>query len=529
MQEIKTYLNNPNLKATNVEIPFEKWQIEEFFKCYKDPIYFIKNYIKIIHVDKGLIPFSLYPYQEEIVNIVLKNRFTILKLPRQSGKTTTVSACILHYLLFNEHKTVAILANKASTAREILNRLQIMYENLPKWMQVGVSTWNKGSFTLGNGCKAIASSTSSSAIRGLSVSWLVLDEFAFVPSNQATEFFESVYPTISSGSETKVSVFSTPKGLNHFYKMWVEATERRSEFYPYEIRWNDVPGRDEKWKQKTIANLGIESWEQEFEANFLGSSNTLLKPSTLRNLVHKTPIDDSSTLKIYEKPKKDHTYFLSVDPSRGTGLDYSVIQVLDITDYPFKQVAVFRDNKINHYMLPTVIKEIAKKYNEAFVLIEINDIGESVANSLSFDEEYENILSTGENKRTIKLGSWKNSKKGLRMTKSVKREGCSILKTLIESNKLIINDWTTIQELSTFEEKNGSYQASDQNNDDTVMALVVFAWATGQDYFEEIIEKNLKKVIIDENIEEIMEELSPIGFFSGIEEEKYWEIVDDRS
>jgi len=524
---MKTYLNNPNLKAAGVDLKFEPWQVEEILKCYNDPIYFIKTYVKIVHIDKGLVPFELYDFQEDIVNLTMGNRYVLLKLPRQSGKSTTTAACVLHYVLFEEHKTVAILANKAATAREILGRIQMMYEHLPLWLQQGVKTWNKGSFELGNGCKVVAASTSSSAIRGTSISWLVLDEFAFVPSNQATEFFESVYPTISSGQESKVSVFSTPKGMNHFYKMWVEATEGRSEFKPFEIHWSDVPGRDEAWKDKTIANIGQESWDQEFEAQFLGSANTLISSVVLRRLVHKEPIAGSHSLKIFEQPIEEHVYFLSIDCSRGAGIDYSVIQITDITAYPFKQVGMFRDNKTNHYLLPRIAVEIAKKYNNAYILVEINDIGEAVADSIYFDEEYENLLTTGESKGKIALGSWRNGRNGLRTTKSTKREGCSITKALIESNKYIVNDFITINELSTFISKNNSYEADEMCHDDTVMGLVVFAWATGQEYFKDIMNTDFRKTFIEESTEEMMEELSPLGFFEGMEDmSAEWKAVE---
>ena len=523
---VRVYKNNPRLKAKGVEIPFTPEQVKEAAKCFSDPIYFIKKYVKIVHIDRGLVPFELYDFQEDMVRLTMENRFILMKLPRQSGKTTVTAACILHYILTNEMKTVAILANKAATAREIISRVQLMYENLPLWLQQGIVTWNKGSFELGNGCKVIAASTSSSAIRGTSISWLVLDEFAFVPPNQATEFFEAVYPTISSGEQSKVSIFSTPKGMNHFYKMWIEASEGRSEFAPYEINWNDVPGRDEAWKEKTIANIGQESWDQEFEAQFLGSSNTLLSAATLRRLVHQVPISENPSMKVYEQPKEDHLYFMSVDCSRGAGIDYSVIQVTDITEYPFKQVAVFRDNKTNHYILPRLAVEIAKKYNDAYILVEINDIGEAVADSIFLDEEYENLLTTGESKGKIALGSWKNGRNGLRTTKSTKREGCSILKALIENNKYQVNDFVTINEFSTFISKNNSYEADELAHDDTVMALVVLAWATGQEYFKEIMNKDFRRTFLDESVEHIMEELSPLGFIHGMEEEREWELVN---
>jgi len=516
MEGMRYYKNNKRLKGAGAIIEFERWQLEEIIKCSQDPIYFIEKYVKIVHVDHGIVNFELYDYQKEIVDLTMNNRFILMKLPRQSGKSTTTAACVLHYLLFEPHKTVAILANKASTSREILGRIQMMYELLPLWLQQGVVTWNKGSFELENGCAIMAAATSSSAIRGQSISWLVLDEFAFVQTTQATEFFESVYPTISSGSESKVSVFSTPRGLNHFYRMWIEATEGRSEFKPFEINWNDVPGRDELWKERTIANIGQEAWDQEFEAQFLGSANTLLSAVTLRRLVHRTPVSETPTLKVYEPVRPGRSYFITVDCSRGAGIDYSVVNVSDITEYPFKQVAVFRCNKTNHYLLPSITVEIAKKYNDAYVLVEINDIGEAVADSIYFDEEYENLLTTGESKGKIRLGSWQNAKNGVRTTKSTKREGCAIIKTLIENDKYMLTDFTTISEFSTFIQHGVSYEADDMCHDDTVMTLVIFAWATGQEFFKELQTSDFRRTFIEESSDAMMEELSPLGFIHGM-------------
>lgn len=521
------YKGNTKLKGAGVKIEFTQEQMSEYLRCRRDPVYFIEKYLKIVHIDKGLVPFRLYDYQKDIVRNTFENRFNILLLPRQSGKSSVNAGMVIHYILFQKHKKVAIIANKAATAREILSRAKLMYENLPFWMQSGVVSWNKGKIELANGCAVLAAATSSSAIRGDSINWLLLDEFAFVPTNQATEFFESVYPTISSGTDSKVSIFSTPKGMNHFHKMWVEASEGRSEFVPFQINWFDVPGRDEEWKRKTIANIGIESWEQEFEAQFLGSAGTLLSTSCLRKLVHRSPVKYSHPLKIYEEPIPGHVYVATVDCSRGAGIDYSVINVTDVTDYPFKQVAVYRDNTTTHYVLPSKIAEVGRKYNQAFVLIEINDIGEAVADALFFDEEYENILTTGESKGKIKLGSWINSKNGVRTTKSTKREGCSIAKTIIESNKYIINDLETINEFSTFIRKGTSYEADESAHDDIVMTVVIFAWASGQDYFKEITNKNLKRAILEQSVDEIMEDLSPLGVWEGLsnDEDGTWVAV----
>ena len=225
----KSYLGNPNLKGPGVKIEFTKEQVEEYVKCANDPIYFIKHYIKIVTLDKGLVPFELYDYQEDIVSKIHNNRYVIAKLPRQSGKSTTVIAYILHYILFNQNMSVAILANKQTTAREMLSRLKLAYEYLPTWLQQGILEWNKGSIQLENGSKILASSTSASAVRGGSYNMLFLDEFAFVPGNIAEEFFSSVFPTITSGVSTKVLLISTPNGLNMFYKLWKGATKKEGD------------------------------------------------------------------------------------------------------------------------------------------------------------------------------------------------------------------------------------------------------------------------------------------------------------
>ena len=225
-RKLDGYLGNANLKAAGIELEFTKEQVSEYVKCAKNPDYFIREYVKVVSLDKGLVPFDLYSYQEDLVNTIHGNRFIIAKLPRQSGKSTTIVSYILHYVLFNQNMNVAILANKQATAREILSRLKMAYEYLPLWLQQGIIEWNKGSIELENGSKIIASSTSASAIRGGSFNLIFLDEFAHVPNNIAEEFFSSVYPTITSGQTTKVLMVSTPNGLNLFYYFWKNANRQ---------------------------------------------------------------------------------------------------------------------------------------------------------------------------------------------------------------------------------------------------------------------------------------------------------------
>lgn len=261
----KTYLGNINIKPANVQQDFTEEQVQEYLKCSQDPLYFIKNYVKIISLDEGLVPFHTWKYQDNMINTIHNNRFVIAKLPRQSGKSTTVVSYLLHFILFNPDVSVAILANKQATAKDLLGRLKLAYEHLPKWLQQGIVEWNKGNITLENNSKVLASSTSTSAVRGGSFNMIFLDEFAYVPENVADDFFSSVYPTISSGKETKVLIISTPKGLNMFYKLWRDAEEGNNSYVPIEVHWSEVPGRDDKWKKETIANTSQSQFRAEFD------------------------------------------------------------------------------------------------------------------------------------------------------------------------------------------------------------------------------------------------------------------------
>lgn len=511
---LPVYKGNQKLKSAGISQQFTKEQIEEVTKCYNDPVYFIKNYVKIVHVDKGLIPFELYDYQEKMVELILKERHVIMKLPRQSGKSETTAACVLWYMLFEEYKTVAILANKAATSRIILGRIQSMYENLPRWMQVGVVEWNKGSFELGNHNRCFGAATSNSAIRGSSVSFLILDEFAFIPENQAMDFFESVYPTISSGKDSKITMFSTPKGLNHFYRFWTEATEGSSEFVPFSIEWNDVPGRGQEFKEKTIATIGEESWRQEFEAVFLGSANTLVNSKKLEQLPIKTPVKTEGGLRVYENPISNHLYTLTVDVGRGIGGDYSTIQVIDITSTPYKQAAVFANNRLDYVKFTKVIYELGILYNEGTILIENNDLGEAVLTDLHWTYEYENLVFTRDFKGHTDV-TFANGSLGVKTSSRTKKQGCSALKLLIENDKLLVWDKDTIFELSMFTSHGNSFAAEDGYHDDLVMGLVIFAWLTQTQNFEEITNRteNWK--------EEIAEQYElPVGFLDdGITED----------
>jgi len=510
------YLGNPNLKRANVAINFTQEQIQEYLKCKADPVYFAKNYIKIVSLDHGLVPFEMWDFQEDMIRRFHKNRFNIAKLPRQTGKSTTVVSYLLHYAIFNDNVTIGILANKASTARELLGRLQLAYENLPIWLQQGIVVYNKGNMELENGSKILAASTSASAVRGMSFNIIFLDEFAFIPNHIAEQFFSSVYPTISSGKSTKVIIISTPNGMNMFYKLWHDSELNRNEYKRTEVHWSQVPGRDDAWKKQTIANTSERQFTQEFECEFLGSVDTLIAASKLRTMVYEEPIHDSGGLKVYEKPIENHEYLMTVDVSRGVNNDYSAFILYDITTVPYKVVGIYRNNAIKPMVFPNIIHQVATNYNKAFILCEVNDIGDQVASILQYDLENENLLMCAMRGRAGQLVgqgfSGAKTQLGVKMSTTVKKIGCSNLKQLIETDKLLVCDYDIIAELTTFIQKKQSFEAEEGCNDDLAMCLVIFAWLAQQDYFKELTDNDVRKRIYDEQKNQVEQDMAPFGF-----------------
>ena len=527
------YLGNPNLKKANTPIEFTQEQIEEYIKCKDDPVYFAKNYVQIVTLDHGLQPFKMYDFQEKLVKNFHENRFNICKMPRQTGKSTTVVSFLLHYAVFNDSVNIGILANKASTARELLSRLQIAYENLPKWMQQGILSWNKGSLELENGSKILAASTSASAVRGMSFNILFLDEFAFVPNHIADAFFASVYPTITSGKSTKVIIVSTPHGMNHFYRMWHDAENGSNDYIPTDVHWSEVPGRDEKWKKQTIKNTSEQQFKIEFECEFLGSVDTLIAPSKLKTLIYDNPIQRNAGLDVYEPPKKRHDYVMTVDVARGVGNDYSAFVLTDITEFPHRIVAKYRNNTIKPMLFPNIIWEVARKYNEAFILCEVNDIGDQVASILQYDLEYQNLLMCSMRGRAGQIVgqgfSGSKTQLGIKMSKTVKKVGSLNLKTLIEEDKLFFNDYEIISELTTFVAKHNSFEAEEGCNDDLAMCLVIYAWLVAQDYFKELTDQDVRKRIYQEQKNQIEQDMAPFGFINdGLDDSTFVDDDGDR-
>lgn len=542
------YLGNKNLKPAGVKIEFTQEQVEEYIKCSKDPIYFAKKYVKVVTLDKGVTQFSLYDYQEELVRVLSNNRFVIGKLARQSGKTTTVGCCyLLHKILFNQNMSIAILANKLNTARDILSRIRESYEHLPWWLQQGILEWNKGSIHLENGSKITAAATSSSAIRGGSYNCIFLDEFAFVPTTVAEEFFSSVYPTITSGQSTQMIIISTPKGLNMYYQLWRAAISGQSEYVPFEVNWRQVPQypggplRDDVWKEQQIKNTSERQFDAEFNCSFIGSSNTLIETSKLNQLTYGKPKQrNSEGLLIYNEPIKandeknteDRIYFMTVDVARGQGGDNSAFCVFDISEMPYRVVARFKSNVVSPLLLPSYIRAVGKKYNNAHVLVEVNDIGSQVADILHYDLEYENLIKSafkghkGQMITETGMGA-KRVQLGVRTTIPVKKLGCAVLKNLVEQDKLVVEDPDTIDELTTFIADGQSFTAEEGHTDDLVMCLVLFSWATRQDFFEGLTNKDVRLEMYKSDIEKIESDIIPMLIDDGQDLNSEWD-GDDR-
>jgi len=542
------YLNNPNLKAKNVPIPYTKEQVEEYLKCKNDPIYFVKNYCKIVSLDHGLINFELYNYQQRFINAIHENNRVISMQPRQSGKTQTVAAYILHYVLFEENKTVAILANKATAAREIMSRFQLMYEYLPNWLQQGITTWNKGDIELENGSKVFTAATSASGIRGKSCNLLYVDEAAIIPNTVADDFFTSTYPTISAGKTTKIILTSTPLGYNHWWKFWNDSVEGRNGFVPIEIKYNEHPDRNDDWAKKQRELLGDLKYKQEILCSFLGSALTLISPDTIANLSYKPPIFSNNGLDVYQEPvypeikdgkliKPGGNYIILVDTAKGVGGDASTMSVIDISQVPYTLVAKYRNTEVSPMLFPSIIHKVAKDYNNAYVLIEVN-VSEQVAHILFTELEYDNMIFITRTPRGQEAsggfaGAGKTSL-GVTMDKKVKRIGCFNLKSLLEEKKLLIHDADTISEISTFIESKGSYSADDGYHDDLVMPLVTFGWLTSNPYFKELTNVNLRLEMYQQRIIKIEDELTPFGFIQDgteedivIEDGDAWRVFDN--
>jgi hypothetical protein len=346
-------------------------------------------------------------------------------------------------------------------------------------------------------------------------------------------FFSSVYPTISAGTKTKMIIVSTPYGMNMYYKIWTDAINKKNDYIPIEVHWSEVPGRDDKWKEQTIRNTSEEQFQQEFECEFLGSVNTLISASKIKSTPYITPLKSAQGVDIFEEPIKGHTYLATVDVSRGVDKDFSAFIVFDVTSMPYKIVCKYKSNEIKPFVFPNIISKVCKGYNEAHILTEVNDIGQQVAEALQYEIEYGNILMTTQKGRAGQiLGamySGRGSSLGVRMTKATKRIGCSNIKTLIEGDKVVINDFNIIQEMSTFTKRGQSWQAEDGSHDDLMMCLVIFGWLSNQPYFKELTNTNARERMYEEQKNLIEQDMAPFGFVdNGVDDpENDAETVDE--
>lgn len=527
-----SYLGNPNVKRDGVQQRWTEHEVKEYAKCMKDPAYFARTYVKIISLDKGLVNFNLYPYQEKMFEHFNTHRFSVVLACRQSGKSISSVVYLLWYAIFHPEKTIAVLANKGATAREMLQRVTLALENLPFFLQPGCRALNKGSIEFSNNSRIIAAATSGSSIRGMSVNLLFLDEFAFV--ERASEFYTSTYPVVSSGKDTKVIITSTANGIgNTYHKIWEGAVQGTNEYKPFTVNWWDVPGRDEEWKKQTISNTSQLQFDQEFGNTFFGTGDTLINAETLLNFRAQPAkrILEGGDVKIYHEPETNHEYIMLVDVAKGRGQDYSTFNVIDISTRPFKQVAVYRNNTISPILFPDIIYKYAKVYNECYVVIESNDQGGVVCNGLYHDLEYENVHVES----AVKANAI-----GVEMTRKVKRLGCSSIKDLLEENKLDILDEETILEISTFVAKGQSYEASDGNHDDLMMNLVMFGYFVSTQLFADMTDINLKQMMFEHKMKQIEDDLVPFGIIDDgsdaitqyENEERYksseWQIWEDN-
>lgn len=483
------YLGIPNLKRAYVQTKWTDEMVNEWVRCRDDIVYFAEKYCAITHIDYGTIKVQLRDYQRDMLKIMHRDRMVACNLSRQLGKTTVVAIFLAHFVCFNEDKAVGCLAHVKPMAMEVLERTKQAIELLPDFLQPGIVEWNKGSIELDNGCSIGAYASSPDAVRGNSFALIYIDECAFIPN--FLDAWLAIQPVISSGRRSKIIITTTPNGLNHFYDIWNAALAGKSKFTPYNATWTSVKERlytdgddgvfDDgySWASSTIHSSSKEAFAQEHQTQFMGTNGSLISGWKLAKMewMDCDP-QDGGLFYQYKKPVEGHKYIAILDPAEGRGQDYHALHIIDITGFPFEQVAVFHSNKTSHLILPDVLMRYLMMYNEAWIYIELNSTGHSVAKSLFSELEYENMICDS------------YSDLGMKQTKRSKAIGCSTLKDLIEKDKLIINNKDTIAEFRTFAENGVTWKAEEGFHDDLVMSLVCFAWLTTQMKFTEFCEND---------------------------------------
>ncbi|MFW6281855.1 MAG: terminase large subunit domain-containing protein [bacterium] len=497
--EIETEDGWKDITHLHKTIKYDVWELKTLthsLKCADDHIVMVEgfkekfvkdldendNVITKNGLEKVVSVEKLEVEPEEMYDLTVDSeKHTLFTNGILSHNSTISSVFLLWYSLFHKDKTVAIMANKESLAIEMLDKIKMAYQQLPKWLQQGIQYdgWNKKKLSLENGSRIIAAATSSNALTGYTINLLYLDEFAKVPQYVADDFIASVYPVVTSGKSSKIIMVSTPLGLNQFYNFWVGATRKdgnENSFYPISVGWWEVPGRDEKFKQDVIKDIGLNRWEQEFSCKFLGSNSTLIDSDILERIVYKVPIATKWTglFSIYEQPLQNKEYVLGVDVGKGVGKDYSVIQVLKIeSDKKLEQVGIYRSNLIIPHDFAQIVVSIAKFYNNAHVMVENNDIGHIVCDSIWYEIEYEELVNL--DAKAL----------GVRSTRRSKKIANMMLKEYLEKGWLDIYDERTVYELSRYEEiKPGVYAAGKTEHDDAVTSLLWALYFVQTDEFE---------------------------------------------
>lgn len=482
------YRGNPGLRSAYCKSDYTLEQIQEIKKCSEDIFYFLNNYCYITTADAEVVLFKPYKFQNKFIKTVEASRKVVLLSARQLGKTTSVAAYALWKILFTESYKILILSNDGAGAKDILDRIKTMYENIPHWLQQGVVECNKSTIELVNKSKVFCSSTTVNAGRGRAVAMVILDEFAAVSKNVADQFMVSVFPTLSSGKKTKIVILSTAKGFNHFHKIYDDATKKKNEFKPLKFDWRAVPTRDKAWEKSERLLLG-DKFEEEHECIFQGASNTLLPASSIRKIDSSitNPICEMNDLKIFEEPIQDKSYIVVVDSAEGVEEDFSVCNVIKINESSYEQVAVYRNNTIKPELYALKVVEIAKKYNNGFVFVELNSIGSLVAHIIADEQYYENMFTTKreKNRQMLKIGRNSDRLPGIKTSTMVKNQGCTSIKNMIDNDTLIIRDRTCFEEFTNFVSKGSSYAAEKGYTDDIVMTFVLFGWIVLQPLFKE--------------------------------------------
>jgi hypothetical protein len=463
---------NPFLKAANEESEFTAEQVNELKKCMNDPVYFASTYCKIPHPLHGAIQCHPYPYQVTMLKMFQNNRNSMVLSARQTGKSMMSAIYLLWFAMFHFEKTVLIASNKNDNAMEMIFRIKFIYERLPHWLKPGLQDdgWNKHSVGFDNGSRIVSTATSENAGRGMSISLLFLDEFAFVRDAIQQEFWTSVAPTLATGGSCIIA--STPNGdSNLFAQLWRGSQIDSNGFVNIEVKWDEPPGRDEAFKKKEIGKIGEIRWRQEYENEFLSNDPLLFDTVMLANLtksvLSKRPAGSLGDITFFKQPQPNASYLVGVDPATGSGNDFAAIQVFDFPN--LEQVAEWRSNTTSSVMTYHMLKKMLLVYEKigapVYFSVENNGVGEGIISLYEADESPPNsaefISETGQNR------------KGMTTTGKSKMKACLLMKEMVERNAVTINSPLLLAEMKMFIRKSGSYSAKVGGTDDLISSSLI--------------------------------------------------------